>query len=130
MMVTKKGVTKGMLSNSFHQESARRVSKIAGIVFVMFASTILVPAPVMADMVSGRVFGAEGKFQPKDSFEVKDSSGKVLKVVKTDESKAYSVFLQPGSYTVEFKDKDNTIWQAPLQSYPQAARQDIHLSKR
>ena len=114
----------------FHQEPARRVRRIAGIAFVLFVSALFFAAPAMADMVSGRVYGAEGKFQPKDSFEVKDSSGKVLKVVKTDELKAYSVFLQPGSYTVEYKDKNNTIWQAPLQSYPQAARQDIHLTKR
>lgn len=119
-----------MHQNSFHQEPARRVRRFAEIAFVLFVSTLFLPAPAMADLVSGRVYGAEGKFQPKDSFEVKDSTGKVLKVVKTDELKAYSVFLQPGSYTVEYKDKDNAIWQAPLQSYPQAARQDIHLTKR
>ena len=119
-----------MHPNPFHQQPARRAHRFAGIPLVLFVSTLFLAAPARADMVSGRVFGAEGKFQPKDSFAVKDSSGKVLKVVKTDELKAYSVFLQPGSYTVEYKDKDNTLWQAPLQSYPQAARQDIHLKKR
>ncbi len=114
----------------FRQEPTRHTHSFAGVLVVLLVSILFLATPVMADMVSGHVNGAEGKFQPKDSFTVKDSSGKVVKVVKTDEYKAYSVFLQPGSYTVEYKDKDNSIWQAPLQSYPQAARQDIQLTKR
>ncbi len=125
-----KGATQGMQPKPFRHEPTRHTHRYAVIVVVLLVSTLFLATPVMADMVSGRVNGAEGKFQPKDSFAVKDSSGKVVKVVQTDEFKAYSVFLQPGSYTVEYKDKDNTIWQAPLQSYPQAARQDIHLTKR
>ena len=73
--------------------------------------------PAKADLVSGRVSGAEGKFQPKDSFVVKDSAGKVVKEVKTDEYKAFSVFLQPGSYEVEFIDKDKGVWEAPLREH-------------
>jgi len=119
-----------MYPNPVHQNPAGRGVRTAGTAFVLLALMLSLAAPAMADLVSGRVYGAEGKFQPKDSFEVKDSSGKVVKTVSTDEFKAYSVFLSPGSYTVEYKDKDNTLWQAPLQSYPQAARQDIHLTKR
>ena len=48
-----------------------------------------------------------------------------MKQVKTDEYSGFSVFLQPGSYKAEFVDKDKKVWQAPLESYPQAARQDI-----
>ena len=114
----------------FPRKPVGRVRRFAGIALALLMATLFLAAPAMADMVSGRIYGAEGKFQPKDSFEVKDSSGKVVKVVKTDEFKAYSVFLSPGSYTVEYKDKDNALWQAPLESYPQAARQDIHLTKR
>jgi len=114
----------------FDRDPECRVHRFVGIACLLFVSITFLAAPAMADMVYGRVYGAEGKFQPKDSFVVKDSTGKVAKVVKTDELKAYSVFLQPGSYTVEYKDKDNAVWQAPLESYPQAARQDIHLTKR
>jgi len=86
--------------------------------------------PARADLVSGRVSGAEGKFEAKDSFVVKDSGGKVVKEVKTDEYKGFSVFLQPGSYKAEFVDKDKKVWQAPLVSSPQPARQDIEFKKK
>jgi hypothetical protein len=86
--------------------------------------------PARADLVSGRVTGAEGKFQPNDSFVVKNADGKVVKQVKTDEFKGFSVFLQPGSYKAEFVDKDKSVWQSPLESYPQPARQDIQFKKK
>jgi hypothetical protein len=86
--------------------------------------------PARADLVSGRVSGAEGKFEPKDTLVVKNSDGKVVKEVKTDEYKGFSVFLQPGSYKVEFVDKDKVVWESTLESYPQPARQDIELKKR
>lgn len=96
--------------------------------------TIIVAAvfaiPAKGDMVYGRVFGTEGKFQPGDSFTVKDSTGRTIKEVKTDERKGFSVFLSPGSYKVEFKDKDKATWEGQIESYPQPARQDIHLKKR
>ncbi len=99
-----------------------------GCLLLLLAACFALPA--RADLVSGRVSGAEGKFQPKDSFVVKDSAGKVVKEVKTDEYKGFSVFLQPGTYKVEFVDKDKGVWQAPLQSYPQAARQDVEFKKK
>ena len=86
--------------------------------------------PAWADLVSGRVTGAEGKFQPNDSFVVKNADGKVVKQVKTDEFRGFSVFLQPGSYKAEFVDKDKAVWQSPLESYPQPARQDIQFKKK
>ena len=86
--------------------------------------------PARADLVSGRVSGADGKFQPKDSFVVKDGEGRKVKEVKTDEYKGFSVFLQPGTYQAEFVDKDKKVWQAPLESYPQPARQDIEFKKK
>ena len=86
--------------------------------------------PARADLVSGRVSGADGKFQPKDTFVVKDADGKVVKQVKTDEYKGFSVFLQPETYKAEFVDKEKKVWQAPLESYPQPARQDIQFKKK
>ncbi len=92
--------------------------------------SLSVALPARADLVSGRVAGADGKFQPKDSFVVKNADGKVVKQVKTDEYKGFSVFLQPGTYKAEFVDKDKTVWEAPLESFPQPARQDITLKKK
>jgi hypothetical protein len=99
-----------------------------GCLLLLFAACFALPA--RADLVSGRVSGADGKFQPKDSFVVKNSEGKVVKEVKTDEYKGFSVFLQPGSYKAEFVDKEKNVWQAPLESYPQPARQDIQFKKK
>jgi hypothetical protein len=86
--------------------------------------------PARADLVSGRVSGADDKFEAKDTLVVKDSTGKVVKEVKTDEFKGFSVFLQPGTYTVEFVDKDKKVWEAELESYPQPSRQDVELKPR
>jgi hypothetical protein len=108
-------------------EAGRTSLLIVCMALVMMAAAAV---SARADMVYGRVYGAEGKFQPKDSFTVKDASGKVVKQVKTDDLKAYSVFLAPGSYIVEYVDNTKGVWKAPLDSYPQAARQDIHLTKR
>ena len=94
-----------------------------GCLLALLAACLALPAK--ADMVSGRASGADGKFQPKDFFVVKNAEGKVVKQVKTDEYSGFSVFLQPGSYKAEFVDKDKKVWHAPLESYPQAARQDI-----
>jgi hypothetical protein len=99
-----------------------------GCLLLLLAACFALPA--RADLVSGRVSGAEGKFQPKDSFVVKDADGKKVKEVKTDEYKGFSVFLQPGTYKAEFVDKEKKVWQAPLESYPQPARQDIEFKKK
>jgi hypothetical protein len=99
-----------------------------GCLLLLVAACFVIPA--RADLVSGRVSGAEGIFHPKDSFVVKNSDGKVVKEVTTDEYRGFSIFLQPGSYKAEFVDKEKKVWQAPLESYPQPARQDIHFKKK
>jgi hypothetical protein len=99
-----------------------------GSLLLLLAACFALPA--RADLVSGRVSGAEGKFQPNDSFVIKNADGRVVKQVKTDEFRGFSVFLQPGSYKAEFVDKEKAVWQAPLESYPQPARQDIQFKKK
>jgi hypothetical protein len=108
-------------SAAFHWARKCGLLLLVGVCFVL---------PARADLVSGRVSGAENKFEARDTFVVKDSTGKVVKEVKTDEYKGFSVFLQPGSYQVEFVDKDKKVWQATLESYPQPARQDIELKRK
>jgi hypothetical protein len=88
------------------------------------------PVVANAELVYGRVFGADGKFKPRDSVVIKDSNGRAVKTVKTDEYKSYSVYLPPATYKVEFKDNSNAIWEASIKSYPQPVRQDIYLKKR
>ena len=82
-----------------------------------------------ADLVSGHVYGAEGKFQPGDTFKVKNPKGSDIQV-RTDQSRDFSVYLDPGRYKVEFRDRDGDFWDAELVSYPQPVRGDIHLKKR
>ncbi len=93
---------------------------------IVFALCLSVPA--WADMVYGRVY-ADSKFQPGDTFIVRISADKTVRVT-TDQYKSYSVFLQPGTYQVEFTDKDGALWTGVIQSYSQPARQDISLKKR
>jgi hypothetical protein len=94
------------------------------------ALALSISVPAKGDLVYGRVYGAEGKFQPRNAFTLKDSTGRTVQEVKTDEYKGYSVFLSPGTYKVEFTDKDNALWVGEIESYPQPVRQDIHLKKR
>lgn len=108
-----------------HQSPVKYRPAVKYSLLLLMAACFTLPA--RADLVSGRVSGAADKFVAKASFVVKDSTGKVVKEVKTDEYKGFSVFLQPGSYTVEFVDKDKKVWEATLDSYPQPARQDIEL---
>lgn len=110
-----------------HVSAVYRFAAMCGFLLLIAACFAL---PARADLVSGRVSGAENKFEAKDTFVVKDSTGKVVKEVKTDQYKGFSVFLQPGSYQVEFVDKDKKVWQATLESYPQPARQDIELKMK
>lgn len=80
-------------------------------------------------MVYGRLY-ADGKIQPNKSFTVRDTNEKVVGDVSTDGSGNYSIFLPPGTYSIEYKDSNNTMWRAQIDSYPQPVRQDIYLTKK
>ncbi|GEM_PF-5733224 len=83
---------------------------------------------VEAGMVYGRVYGAEDVFKGGDAFELEKKGGKTIEV-KTDESRGYSIILEPGIYRVRFK-RDGTLWEAWIQSSSGSLRQDIHLKRK
>jgi len=81
-----------------------------------------------AGMVYGRVYGADDVFRPGDTFALLKKD-KLVMEVKTDESRGYSIIIDPGIYRVQFR-KGGAIWEAWIQSFSGPARQDIHLKRK
>lgn len=79
-----------------------------------------------ADFVSGRVFSPDGKILPSATFTAENGGHKVN--FATDNSGNFSVYLEPGTYTVHL-GADNTV-EGVIHGYPQSATEDIHLKKR
>jgi hypothetical protein len=80
----------------------------------------------MADTVSGRVYGIDGKPVPNMSFTAKPAKGETVEF-KTNSAGDFSVYLDPGRYTVS--PAGDTSSQGVIDSYPQPAQQDVHLKK-
>ena len=79
-----------------------------------------------ADFVSGRVFDQDGKIVPKATFTA-EGGGHTVNFT-TDDSGSFSVYLEPGTYTVH-PSADNTV-EGVIHGYPQSATEDIHLRRR
>ena len=79
-----------------------------------------------ADIVSGRVFGPDGKVLLNETFTAENGGTKVN--FATDKLGNFSVYLEPGTYTVH-RNADNTV-EGVIHGYPQSATEDIHLKKR
>jgi hypothetical protein len=79
-----------------------------------------------ADFVSGRVFGPDGNTLPNATFTAENGAHKVD--FATDSSGSFSVYLEPGTYTVH-PSADKTV-EGVIHGYPQSATEDIHLRKR
>lgn len=80
--------------------------------------------PARADLISGHVYGPDGKLLPNRAFLIVETNGRF----KTDASGNFSVALDPGHYTVH-PTNDNTL-EGSISSYSQPVQQDIHLRKR
>ncbi len=77
-----------------------------------------------ANVVFGQVFDENNNPKPDAAFTVKDSSGQVVKDVKTDKAGNYNVFLpKPGMYIAEFAAGKKV----KILSQPEPVKQDIHL---
>src|SRR5215831_6628694 len=59
-----------------------------------------------ADFVSGRVFGPDGKTLPNATFTAENGGKRVT--FRTDNSGNFSVYLEPGTYTVH-ANADETV---------------------
>jgi hypothetical protein len=79
-----------------------------------------------ADFVSGRVFGPDGNILPNAKFTAENGAQKID--FATDNSGNFSVYLEPGTYTVH-RSADNTV-DGVIHGYPQSATEDVHLRKR
>ena len=82
-----------------------------------------------ADLVYGRVYGAEGNFPPEGTFTLTNNEDENVYQVITDENRGYSIFLPPGIYSVEFIDGDDIRWEAEIRSVNDPIQQDIHLER-
>jgi len=98
------------------------------ILSVTFALLLCFAISLEADMVYGRVYGAEGKFKGGDKITLTNKEDETPYNVETDKYKRYSIFLPPGIYEVKFV-KDNETWTAEIRSVTEPLRQDIYLKK-
>jgi hypothetical protein len=87
---------------------------------------LLAPAALLADTVSGRIYGTDEKPVANATFKAKPAKGETIEF-KTNATGAFSVYLDPGRYTVS-PSADPSV-QGSLNSFPQPVQQDVHLKK-
>jgi hypothetical protein len=90
------------------------------------AIAICAPAIASADIVSGRIFGLDEKPILNATFTAKDSKGEAT-TIKTDKTGNFSVYLDPGKFTITYS-ADPTVT-GVIESFPQPRQQDVHLKK-
>jgi len=89
--------------------------------------TIGFPKSAAADIVSGRVLGADEKPIVNGTFAAKDAKGETT-TFKSDKSGNFSVYLDPGRFTVT--SSADTSLTGVIESFPQPRQQDVHLTKK
>ncbi len=82
--------------------------------------------PAVADGISGRVFGPDGKPVPNAVLAARPDKGQPVEF-RTDGSGSFSVFLDPGRYAVSPRGDASLV--GVLESYSQPVQQDVHLKK-
>jgi hypothetical protein len=92
----------------------------------VLAAALSLPSIAMADIVSGKVLDANEKPILNGSFTAKDAKGGMTPF-KTNKDGNYSVFLEPGKYTVIYAG-DATVAGA-IESFPQPRQSDVRLKK-
>ena len=110
----------------FTIRSSRRPRVVWTVVCFALAAVLILPAVASADIVSGRVLGVDEKPIANGSFVAKDAKGGTT-TFKTNQDGNYSVFLEPGKYTVSY-GADATVT-GTLESFPQPRQSDIKLKK-
>jgi hypothetical protein len=79
-----------------------------------------------ADIVSGRILGLDEKPIVNGTFTARDSKGEAI-TFKSDKSGNFSVYLDPGKFTVSVST--DTTLTGVIESFPQPRQQDIRLTK-
>jgi hypothetical protein len=91
------------------------------------ALALFLPVSVSAGAVSGRVYSPDNELVKNTTFTATSVQGKAVEF-GTDASGNFSVYLDPGRYTV--RSNVNTALQGEIDSYPQPVQQDIHLQRK
>jgi hypothetical protein len=84
------------------------------------------PLAASADIVSGRIFGLDEKPMVNSTFTAKNAKGEAT-TFKTDKSGNFSVYLDPGKFTIT-TSSDATV-SGVVESFPQPRQADVHLKK-
>lgn len=80
-----------------------------------------------ADFVAGHVYGPDNKPVPNGTFSAQSTKGQPVSF-KTDAAGSFSVYLEPGIYTVH--STTDTAVEGVVHGYPQSAEEDIHLKRK
>ncbi len=107
--------------------ASHRLAANAFIACLAIALALCFAADVRADVVSGQVYGVDGKVAAKQPFRVLKGDAVAI-TFTTDESGYFSVYLDPGAYKVRPQGKDDA--EGDINGYPQPARQDVRLRRR
>ena len=91
------------------------------------AFAILLPLAARADIVSGRILGADEKPVVNGTFIAKDTKGQAT-TFKSDPKGNFSVYLDPGKFTVS-SSADPSL-SGTIESFPQPRQQDVRLTKK
>ena len=91
------------------------------------AFAILLPLAARADIVSGRILGADEKPVVNGTFTAKDAKGQAT-TFKSDPKGNFSVYLDPGKFTVS-SSADPSL-SGTIESFPQPRQQDVRLTKK
>jgi hypothetical protein len=94
---------------------------LAAVVVMCFA------LPAAADIVSGRILGADEKPIVNGTFSARAAKGEAT-TFKSDKAGNFSVYLDPGKFTVT-STSDATLT-GVIESLPQPRQQDVHLAKK
>jgi len=108
--------------------SFERIKRTTWIILCLaIAGAIWFSPPAFADIVSGRVLGLDEKPILNGTFTARNSKGEST-TFKTDKSGNFSVYLDPGKYTVS--SSTDAALTGVIESFPQPRQQDVHLTKR
>ncbi|HYR42371.1 MAG TPA: hypothetical protein VER98_05080, partial [Terriglobia bacterium] len=90
------------------------------------AGALWLALPAAADIVSGRILGVDEKPIVNGTFTARNSKGEAT-AFKTDKSGNFSVYLDPGKFTVS--STTDAALTGVIESFPQPRQQDVHLTK-
>lgn len=102
------------------------IKRTLGMSLSLAIAALCVPVSASADIVSGKVLGPDEKPLVNGTFTAKDSKGEATPF-KTDKTGSFTVYLDPGKFTVT-STTDATVT-GVIESFPQPRQQDVHLTK-